>query len=149
MICANGSSEFGQAKFALRKMGGFSMLVLITLNLRIIYNYKVDCEVDFMSNNPYQQPDSYAVPQALIGPRKNQTLAIISLVTGILSLTTGCPCGFFVPLSLISIITGLLGMQKISRGTGEGYGMALWGVILGSIALLLYGTIYFYLFYVG
>ena len=42
-----------------------------------------------------------------------------------------------------------MGMQKISRGTGEGYGMALWGVILGSIALLLYGTIYFYLFYVG
>ncbi len=130
-------------------MAGFSMVVLITLNCRLIYNFRVEREVDYMSNNPYQQPDSYAVPQAPIGHRKSQTLAIVSLVTGILSLTTGCPCGFFVPLSLISIITGLLGMQKISRGTGEGYGMALWGVILGSIALLLYGTIYFYLFYLG
>ena len=114
-----------------------------------MYDFRVECEVVYMSNNPYQQPDSYAVPPAPTVPRKSLTLAIVSLVTGILSLTTGCPCGFFVPLSLISIITGLLGMQRVSRGTGEGYGMALWGVITGSIALLLYGTLYYYLFYVG
>jgi hypothetical protein len=95
--------------------------------------------------NPYQQPDAYVIPQTLVGPRKDQTLAIISLVTGILSAVIGCPCFLFLPLSLISVVTGLLGMHKVSRGTGEGYGMALCGVILGSGAFLFYGLFYAYL----
>lgn len=96
--------------------------------------------------NPYQQPDAYAIPQTLMGPRKDQTLAIASLVTGILSVTIGCLCFLFLPLSLVSITTGLFGMQKVSRGTGKGYGMALCGVILGSVALQLYGLLYAYVF---
>ncbi|MGY8730606.1 MAG: DUF4190 domain-containing protein [Pirellulales bacterium] len=97
--------------------------------------------------NPYQQPDTYAIPQAQLVPRKDQTLAIISLVTGILAVTIGCPCLLFLPLSLISIITGLRGMQKVSLGTGEGYGMALFGVVFGVAALLLYGALYAVVFF--
>jgi hypothetical protein len=53
----------------------------------------------------------------------------------------------FIPLSLVALITGLLGMQKVANGTGEGYGMALTGVILGGGTLLLYGAVFAYLYF--
>jgi hypothetical protein len=97
--------------------------------------------------NPYQQPVTYAVPQTQVQSQKDQTLAIIALVTGILAPTLGLLCCMFIPLSLIALITGLLGMQKVSQGTGAGYGMALTGVILGGGTLLLYGTGFVYLYF--
>jgi hypothetical protein len=104
-----------------------------------------------MSNNPlenpYQQPDAYVVPQALVGNYKDQTLAIISLVTGILSVAMFCLFFVSIPCSVIAIITGMLGIQKVSKGTGEGYGMALTGIILGVGTLLLYGAVCGYVFF--
>ena len=100
------------------------------------------------SQNPYQQPATFAVPQAQMQQHKDQSLAIISLVTGILSPTLGCWFCIFIPLSLVALITGLLAMQKVANGTGGGYGMALTGVILGGGTLLLGGGglafVYFY-----
>ena len=98
-------------------------------------------------HNPYQQPSTYANPQAQLQSQKDQTLAIIALITGILSPTLGLLCCMFLPLSLVALITGLLGMQKVSKGTGEGYGMALTGVILGGFTLLLYGAFFVYFFF--
>ena len=100
-------------------------------------------------HNPYQQPVSYTIPQAnrQLQPQKDQSLAIIALVTGILSVTIGWLCCMFLPLSLVALITGLLGMQKVSKGTGEGYGMALTGVILGGGTLLLFGAFFAYIFF--
>ena len=123
------------------------------LKLTLNFHYEMDCKVFCMSNippqNPYQQPVSYAVPQTQtqLQPQKDQTLAIIALITGILSPTLGVLCCMFLPLGLVALITGLLGMQKVSRGTGEGYGMALAGVILGGGTLLLYGAFFAYLFF--
>ncbi|MBT4692497.1 MAG: DUF4190 domain-containing protein [Planctomycetaceae bacterium] len=99
------------------------------------------------SDNPYQQPDTYVVPQAMMGSRKDQTLAIISLVTGILSISFNCLCFVSIPCSLVAVITGLLGMQKVSKGTGEGYGMALTGVILGGSTLLTGAAFFGYVFF--
>ncbi|MBT4694695.1 MAG: DUF4190 domain-containing protein [Planctomycetaceae bacterium] len=101
------------------------------------------------SHNPYQQPSGYAEMQSqpYLQSHKDQSLAIIALVTGILAPTFGLLCCTFLPLSLIALITGLLGMQKVAKGTGEGYGMALTGVILGGGTLLLYGSFFAYLFF--
>lgn len=113
----------------------------------------MDCKVIGMSNippqNPYQQPVSYAVPQmqSQMPPQKDQTLAIVALIFGIMSPTLGLLCCMFIPLSLVALITGLLGMQKVSKGTGEGYGMALTGVILGGGTLLLYGAVFAFFFF--
>ena len=79
---------------------------------------------------------------------KDQTLAIISLMTGIFSLTMGC-CSWWIliPTTLAAFVTGLLVAQKFWRGRGEGkgiYGMALSGIILGIATVVLYIT--FYLF---
>ena len=38
-------------------------------------------------------------------------------------------------------------MQKVSSGTGEGYGMAVTGVILGGGTMLLYGAFFAYIYF--
>lgn len=100
-------------------------------------------------HNPYQQPMMYAQvpPQQGYSPQKDQSLAIIALITGILSPTLGLLCCMFVPLSLTAIITGLLAMQKVAKGTGDGYGMAITGVILGGGTFLLYGAFFAFVFF--
>ena len=98
--------------------------------------------------NPYQQPVMYAPPlPPTYQPHKDQSLAIIALITGILSVIIGWACCMFIPLSIIAVITGLLGMQKVSSGTGEGYGMAVTGVILGGGTMLLYGAFFAYIYF--
>tara|TARA_B110000263_G_C15248963_1_gene483112 strand:- start:519 stop:1154 length:636 start_codon:yes stop_codon:yes gene_type:complete len=82
---------------------------------------------------------------------KDQTLAIISLITGILSLTFGC-CSWWVliPTTLAAIVTGLLVTQKFWKGQGEGkgiYGIALAGFILGIATVLLHVVLNLYFWY--
>ena len=38
-------------------------------------------------------------------------------------------------------------MQRVSNGTGEGYGMAVTGVILGGGTMLLYGALFAYIYF--
>jgi len=98
--------------------------------------------------NPYQQPLMYATPlPPTYPPQKDQSLAIIALIMGILSVVIGWACCMFIPLSITAVITGLLGMQKASNGTGEGYGMAVTGVILGGGTMLLYGAFFAYIYF--
>lgn len=63
-------------------------------------------------------------------------LAVTSLILGILAIFPGCCCYLWVPLSLGSIVTGSIGMKN-----ENGKGMAIAGVVLGVIALLLYGSL--------
>ncbi len=66
---------------------------------------------------------------------QNKTLAIISLVTGILGVTI-C-CGGLLP-SVAAIITGVMARSKASQNPSEfgGSGMAMAGIITGAIGLL-------------
>jgi hypothetical protein len=66
---------------------------------------------------------------------QNKTLAIISLVTGILGLTI-C-CGGVLP-SVAAIITGIMARSKASQNPSEfgGSGMAMAGIITGVLGLL-------------
>ena len=76
-----------------------------------------------MSDYPYQQPTS---------PQPNSTMAIVSLVSGILGWT-------LIPLlgSLAAVITGHMAKKEIreSAGTLGGDGMATAGLVLGYASL--------------
>lgn len=80
------------------------------------------------SNTPFQTP-----PAGAAGP--NKTLAIVSLVAGILGVTI-C-CGGLLP-SLVAIITGFMARGKANSSPDEygGAGLALGGIITGAIGLV-------------
>lgn len=79
-------------------------------------------------NTPFQPP-----PAA--GGGQNQTLPIVSLVLGIVSVC--CPLGVIAGLG--AIITGFLGMKNANNNPGQfgGKGLAIAGLILGGIFFLL------------
>lgn len=81
------------------------------------------------ANTPFQPPMAG-------GEGQNKTLAIVSLVLGILGMTV-C-CGGLLP-SIAAIITGVMARGKVNENPGEygGSGMALGGLITGVIGLVL------------
>lgn len=83
-------------------------------------------QVDFGMN----QPVSFQEP--------NQTLPIISLILGILSVVLGC-CWGGIPLGTGAAITGFLAIQNINREPMNytGRGMAVGGIVTGAIGLIL------------
>lgn len=80
------------------------------------------------SNTPFQPP-----PMGTAG--QNKTLAIVSLVAGILGVTI-C-CGGLIP-SLVALITGFMARGKANSNPSEygGSGLAMAGIITGAIGLL-------------
>lgn len=77
---------------------------------------------------------------------QNQTLAIISLVVGILSLFC---CAWFIP-GLAAVIMGFMARSKALNNPSEygGAGFALGGIITGAISLIL-GVIVAILYFLG
>jgi len=81
------------------------------------------------SNTPFQPP-----PAGVAG--ENKTLAIVSLVAGILGVTI-C-CGGLIP-SIVAIITGYMARSKAAENPAEygGAGLAMGGMITGVVGLVL------------
>jgi len=68
-------------------------------------------------------------------PLKNSTLAVVSLVTGILAII---PCCNWYIMWLVAIITGILAKKEIKEKPGlKGDGMAMAGIILGALSLVI------------
>lgn len=92
------------------------------------------------------QNQGFAYPPAVYSS-KDQTLPIVSMVFGILSLLLLC-CYGGIPLGLVALITGYIGMNN-EKGNPERYGgrgMAIAGIVTGAIGLLLsIGMIFFVL----
>ena len=88
------------------------------------------------SSTPFQPP-----PAAMAG--QNKTLAIVSLVSGIVGLL--CCSGFFV-VGLAAVVTGFMARGKASSNPAEygGGGLALGGIITGAISIL-FGVLYWIL----
>lgn len=78
------------------------------------------------STNQYSVPQNYGEPQPAEQPGK--TLAIVSLVSGILSFVC---CGTIA--SIVALICGILSKKK----QPENNGMATAGIILGAIGIAL------------
>jgi prepilin-type processing-associated H-X9-DG protein len=63
---------------------------------------------------------------------KSSTLAIVSLIFGILSLVCGGPI-FGIP----AIIFGMLAIGKVKKGTASGKGLAIAGITTGAVGVVL------------
>jgi hypothetical protein len=92
-------------------------------------------------SQPPVAPDYHGPPPGA----KPQTMALASLITGILSLVFICggcalaPLGFLSPLlGVAAIVTGVMARQRIARGEETGNGLALAGLICGIIAVVLF-----------
>lgn len=90
-------------------------------------------------NTPFQPPPVGAGGQ-------NQTLAIVSLVLGILSLFC---CSWFVP-GIVAIVLGFVAKGKADSDPANfgGRGLALGGIITGAVSLVL-GIIVIALYFLG
>ncbi len=97
-----------------------------------------------------QNPTTYTAPAATAAPviRQTSTLAIISLVSGILGWTV-------LPLlaSVAAIVTGHMARAELRRNpdTMEGDGLAIGGLVLGwtMVAITLVGILLIFLFFGG
>jgi hypothetical protein len=86
-------------------------------------------------------------PPAASGAKLNQTLPIVSLVSGIVSL-----CCYISPLTgLIALVTGFLGLKNIKNDPGRfgGKPLALVGMILGGLFFLIGLVYYIIIFFFG
>jgi hypothetical protein len=85
-----------------------------------------------MSDNPNYAQTPAQIPAPTLVPTRTSTLAIISLISGIL-------CWFLLPLigALVAVITGHMAKSEISQSNGmvTGEGMATAGQVLGYIHL--------------
>ena len=88
------------------------------------------------ANTPFQPP--------VAAGGQNQTLAIVSLVLGILGLVS---CGIAAPFALV---TGFMARKKIANNPNEfgGSGLALAGMIIGAIGTLLLVLFILYVIFV-
>ena len=79
-------------------------------------------------------------PPAASGEAKTETLAIISLIAGILSLIVSFCCGFLgFPFPIAAIILGLISLSKIKKDPEnlKGKGLAIGGIICGAVGIVL------------
>lgn len=99
-------------------------------------------------NNPAPNApnQSFNQPPSAAGGGQNQTLAIVSLVLGILSLFC---CGWFVP-GIVAAVLGFIAKGKAESNPAEygGRGFALGGIITGGVSILL-GIIVVILYMMG
>ncbi|MCX5143264.1 MULTISPECIES: DUF4190 domain-containing protein [unclassified Streptomyces] len=69
------------------------------------------------------------------GPGPANGMGIASLVLGIISVALFCMYGLGVILGVLALIFGLIGRGRVKRGEANNSGVALAGVILGSIGI--------------
>jgi hypothetical protein len=92
---------------------------------------------------PYAHADQYSLQyQSGMAPQQQASgMAIASLVLGIVSVLSFCGMHIGVivglPCAILAIVFGILARQKIERGEAGGRGMALAGIICGSIHIAL------------
>lgn len=87
-----------------------------------------------MSNeNPYQQSPFRSPRYA----QQTSSLAVVALVSGLISIPLICMCFLSLPFSIAAIVLGHVsrGVVRQSEGDFEGYGMATAGMLLGYISL--------------
>lgn len=75
--------------------------------------------------------------QGMESAEKSAGMAIASMVLGILSLVLLCVPYVGIPCAIIGVVLGLVARGKVKDGTGGGGGMAMAGIVCGTIAIVL------------
>lgn len=98
-------------------------------------NWQHTAPVSPWQNQPVQSNQPFINPALVQG--KNQTLPTVSIVLGVLSLVLICCYGGF-PFGIGAIVTGFIGMKNSNQDPAQygGRGLAIAGLVLGSISLL-------------
>ena len=73
---------------------------------------------------PYRQPGA-----------PNDTLGLVALIAGVVSIPLVCCFYFGVPVAIAAIITGWMGKQKAEQGLATNRGQALAGFYCGIAAI--------------
>jgi hypothetical protein len=71
------------------------------------------------------------------GPTQQNTLGLIGMVVGIISIPLACCAVLGLIAGIAGLVLGILGMRKVRAGAASNRGMALAGVICGSIGIAL------------
>ena len=88
---------------------------------------------------PPGYPPSGAYPNYQPQPPQGGSigLAVTSMILGIISLLCFCAWYISIPLAIIAIVLGVIAKNQADRGQAGGRGMAVAGLVLGSIGVLL------------
>ncbi|MEU1125584.1 DUF4190 domain-containing protein, partial [Streptomyces sp. NPDC005899] len=71
------------------------------------------------------------------GPAPANGLGVAALVLGIIAVVGFCMWGFGIILGILALIFGIIGRGRAKRGEANNGGMALAGIILGSVAIVI------------
>ncbi len=108
---------------------------------------QADWSAPAASNTDMQNPQNFGQTPTPVGGSVNQTLPIVSLVFGILSL-----CCYISPLTgLIALITGFMGMKNVNNDPNQygGKTLAIVGMILGGLFFLIGLAYWVFLLFFG
>ncbi len=91
------------------------------------------------SNQGVGQNTPFQTLPISVGQGQNQTLAIVSLVLGILGVLLSFCCYGGIPFGIAALITGFLGMKNVNANPSMygGKGLAIGGMITGAIGFLI------------
>ncbi|MYX76029.1 DUF4190 domain-containing protein [Streptomyces sp. SID3915] len=70
------------------------------------------------------------------GPAPANGLGIAAMVLGIIAVVGFCMWGIGIILGILALVFGIIGQGRAKRGEANNGGMALAGIVLGSIAIL-------------
>ncbi|WP_424570155.1 DUF4190 domain-containing protein [Streptomyces sp. CH-036] len=79
---------------------------------------------------------AYRAGPAAWGPAPNNGLGTAAMVIGIISVVGFCLYGLNIILGILALIFGIIGLGRAKRGEATNRGMALAGVILGSVGIV-------------
>ncbi|MDQ0793693.1 DUF4190 domain-containing protein [Streptomyces sp. B1I3] len=71
------------------------------------------------------------------GPAPANGLGIAAMVLGIIAVVGFCMWGFGIILGILALIFGIIGRGRAKRGEATNGGMALAGIILGSVSIVI------------
>lgn len=98
----------------------------------IAINYSQDA--GSFSGNAYEAQPQYYSTEPVTEKKKNQGVAIASMVCGILSVICCCFSCFSLVLAIAAVVLGIITLAC----KYDGKGMAIAGIVLGGIGLLLF-----------
>lgn len=110
---------------------------------------RITNQTNWQNQPPYQPPAPWQnqphgmqnmnVGGNLTVRQQDQTLPIIALVLGVMSLLFSCGCYGGIWLGIPAIVVGYLGMTNAAKDPNRytGKGMAIAGIIIGGVTLLI------------
>ena len=86
---------------------------------------------------PAYPVSGYAVPMMpmpAVGAGQSNTFGLLSMIFGIISIPLLCCVYIGLPIGIAAAVLGIIGMNKANRGEADNKGMAIAGLVCGTVA---------------